>query len=154
MTRLTILVSGLCLAVSLLVSQRLVNMRMVKLQGIWQRLCWSLRVHRLKTAFPKTLEEWRRDDDEDPARRIQLATAAWLFLRPYFAARGYTLYDNSQISAVLEPRPQPALAPASVQTYPYARTIPPDYHPGISNTYEMIHNVRVLLIFVLFVWAN
>lgn len=145
MTRLTALASVICLSVSVLFSRRyLVNIRIIKLDGFWQRILWSVRVYRYKIIFPTTVEEWRLDNEDDPPRRIQQATDAWLFLRPYFASRGYTLYDRSKVSAVLEPRPHPVVAPMNTQIYPYARTITLDSQPRIRNAYDMIFNVCVI----------
>ncbi|KAF5330293.1 hypothetical protein D9619_005334 [Psilocybe cf. subviscida] len=139
MTRRTLLVSGICLALSLLVSRRcMANMRIVKLENFWQRVFWSIRVHRSKTTFPRTLEDWRLDNEDDPNRQFEQGMDAWMFLQPFFASRGYTLYDKPDVFAVMEPRPEPALAPADLRTYPYARTIPPDSHSGVRNNYTMI----------------
>ena len=143
MTRRIVLVSGICLALSLWVSRRcLVHMRIVKFENFWQHILWSIRIHRSRTTFPRTLEDWRLDDEDDPTHQFQQGMDAWLFLSPFFASRGYTLYHKPQEFALIEPRPEPVLAPSIMQIYPYARTIPPDTHPGVSNDYTMICDVR------------
>lgn len=104
----------------------------IKLNSPLERLIWSFRVHFFKHSFPKIMDDWVMPLDGDAFADSQSWTRivdTWEFLTPFFARRGYTLYQKVPKSAELVPAPVPEPAGPALEVYPYARRISPD-HPA------------------------
>ena len=66
-------------------------------------------------------------DSQNWARIVE----TWQFLAPYFAARGYTLYQKLPKTGETVPARKLQAADPALQVYPYARRIAPHRTPGL-----------------------
>ncbi|KAH9483624.1 hypothetical protein JR316_0003094 [Psilocybe cubensis] len=76
-----------------------------------------------KITFPRTLKDWYYKGDETFADDLVYVKHVWLFLRPFFASRGYAMYQqDAEGFSDLNPPPFPPVAKTT--SYPYARQVP------------------------------
>lgn len=96
------------------------------MQEIVSKAKWLARSILWGFPIPATAEEWELPDVDSEAEaamveHFQRIEKAWDFLRPYFASRGYVLYEKLQTSDL-----QPIVESGQmslVQGYPYGRRI-------------------------------
>ncbi|KAG5649918.1 hypothetical protein H0H81_001489 [Sphagnurus paluster] len=105
---------------------------------IWQK-AWELYNVRY-FSLPKDLEAWQ-NPDSDHAKRKEVGEA-WMKLRPFFASRGYTLYDKVPGQELIFPPSSPKPASANHQTPPHARRIPGDENPSVFYSSSVVWAAR------------
>ncbi|KAJ3506461.1 hypothetical protein NLJ89_g6854 [Agrocybe chaxingu] len=92
-----------------------------------ERLLWATRVSTWPHPVPPSYEywiKWNVYDDDLFMRRMDILRSFWDFLKPFFATRGYALYEpvhpTNSLCSVLPPK-EPK--PATTQIHPYARIV-------------------------------
>lgn len=117
------LLSASCLILSIhLVRRHSKGLRLLTLGSPWESFVWSFRVTFFKYSFPKKLEHWGASH----ASPEQIEDTWELLLRPFFESKGYVLYKQNARYADSFPCSAPSVAPASLRSYPYARTLDVD----------------------------
>uniref|UniRef100_A0A8H7Y4K3 Protein kinase domain-containing protein n=1 Tax=Psilocybe cubensis TaxID=181762 RepID=A0A8H7Y4K3_PSICU len=119
-------IAAIMLSTLVLVTFRRTPIKVIKLDSRWESLLWTWRLRRSKLHFAEKLEDWyyKTNDSDSMLGKIFTIKEFWLFLRPFFASRGYTLYQK-------HPKPDwvgdivaaPWPPQAKDASYPYARHI-------------------------------
>ena len=94
------------------------------------QVAFLLRSYFLCLPLPKNIDKWRITDTNDPEKSLKelyLFKKTWKFLEPFFASRGYTLYQFRKDDLFLtDPAPSAKhLCHTTVPIYPYSRRIRP-----------------------------
>lgn len=102
------------------------HMRVIKLESSRERIIWTFRSWLQNYPVPLDIGQWQHSDPENVelyAREALVIQRAWKFLEPFFASRGYTLYQSYPPKLYdLLPAPATRLAkPRIVPEFPYAR---------------------------------
>uniref|UniRef100_A0A8H8CMM6 Protein kinase domain-containing protein n=1 Tax=Psilocybe cubensis TaxID=181762 RepID=A0A8H8CMM6_PSICU len=102
------------------------HIRAIKLDSYWESLVWTWRITRLKLHFPEKLQDWyyKSDDSDSMVDELYAIKDFWLFLGPFFATRGYIIYQehpNPHWMGEIVPAPWPPQAKNA--SYPYARHV-------------------------------
>ncbi|PPQ74573.1 hypothetical protein CVT26_007823 [Gymnopilus dilepis] len=119
--------------------------KVTHLKSTWERLIWAFRLSRFKHPFPKVMEDWHvpmQGDFLSDARNWARIVETWQFIAPYFAARGYTLYQKLPKTGETVPAEKPQAADPALQVYPYARRIAPHRTPGLLMGSTLIWGAR------------
>jgi len=101
-------------------------MRVIRLDSISERIFWTIRAWLWGYPVPVDLEKWNLTDSDDMdvyGKEVRTIQHAWKFLEPFFASRGYTLYQNQEPDIfTLLPSPNPLPSKAHLEpSYPFAR---------------------------------
>lgn len=101
-------------------------MRIIQLESIRERIIWTFRSWLWSYPVPLDLNRWRLSNPEDTelyGREARAIIRTWKFLGPFFASRGYTLYQSRPPRTFdLLPAPATKLAkPRVTPEFPYAR---------------------------------
>jgi hypothetical protein len=98
-------------------------MRIIRFDSIGESIFWTLRSWYWRYPVPLDINQWRLTDAHDvPLYRSEALAIqrAWKFLGPFFASRGYTLYQNEP-PALFTLLPPPAPPGAINPSHPFAR---------------------------------
>ncbi|KDR85852.1 hypothetical protein GALMADRAFT_132495 [Galerina marginata CBS 339.88] len=113
--------------------------RLIKLDSFWESLIWTFRSAYWGFPLFSRAGSWNVPDPSDVKgtgiHYIQIIKS-WNFLRPFFASRGYTLYQGMP-SHMLETCPAPFPKAATQQEYPYSRRIYKDDQDGLFDVNSM-----------------
>ncbi|KAH9483630.1 hypothetical protein JR316_0003100 [Psilocybe cubensis] len=111
------------LPVVIFMTTKRVRIRVIKLESYWETLIWTCHLWRSKLIFPNTLADWYHKDLENMDADLIYVQSIWLFLLPFFASRGYTMYQRDPDSfGDLNPPHSPPSTKTTM--YPYARQVP------------------------------
>lgn len=102
------------------------HMRIIKLESLHERIIWTFRSWLWNYPVPLDPDQWQISDPLDMelyGREARAIQRTWKFLEPFFASRGYTLYQ-SYPPRLFDLLPAPATKPSKPRAtpeFPYAR---------------------------------
>lgn len=100
------------------------KMKFIRLQSFRESILWSFREWRAGYPVPALMDNWVNIDgsDDEYYQRWQHMRSVWYFLKPFFAARGYRLYEGRPKPChPCELFPVPATPGVSGLPHPFAR---------------------------------
>ncbi|TFK31819.1 hypothetical protein BDQ12DRAFT_639562 [Crucibulum laeve] len=119
------------------------HVRIIQLESLRERIVWTFRSWRANYPVPLDMDRWKivetEDGDEEFWEDVRVKIRTWEFLAPFFASRGYLLYqsDPSNISSVY-PAPTTDTRPHFESKFPYARRV---YTEDRENEFAMAPRV-------------
>ncbi|KAF9457533.1 hypothetical protein BDZ94DRAFT_1272850 [Collybia nuda] len=102
------------------------RLRIVRLDSIRERVIWTFWTWLWDYPVPLDINQWQLSNPEDTelyGKEARTILRTWKFLGPFFASRGYTLYQ-SQPSRIFDLLPAPVTKSAKIRAdpkFPYAR---------------------------------
>lgn len=98
------------------------KMKFIKLQSFRESLLWSFREWRAGYPVPTLMDDWENLLGDEYAQRWLHMLSVWYFLKPFFAARGYRLYEGRpRPYHPCELYPVPVTPGVGGLSHPYAR---------------------------------
>ena len=119
--------------------------RVIKLLSPWECLYWTVRAAIWQYPWPKDGLEWK-ERYNDLLFKYEIIKG-WNFLRPFFASRGYYLYETRQGHGFSMLPATDLDVPDVASAYPYARRLKgmvPEFHTSVKS-FKLRLDVRLPL---------